>query len=103
MLRKKTVKVQESKFYGLGWLIGYKEVEKEIEELVDDASKDNSSTSTVTSAFAAGVEAQKDAAILMDPLPDAKNPLEPFYKRLEEESAHMELLKDEWIKHKIHY
>lgn len=114
MLRTtKTVKVKEPRIYGLGWLIGYVEVEKEVEEVEevlaetaahkDEPAKDNDSTSQVTSALAAGVEAQKESTTLTDPLPDPKNPLEPFYKKLEEESAHMERLKDEWIKHKINY
>ncbi len=36
MLRKTKVKVQEPRIYGLGWLIGYVEVEKEVEELIQE-------------------------------------------------------------------
>lgn len=108
-MQRKKMMVSEPRVYGLGWLIGYVqkevEVEEKIEEKKDGANNNNdaSTTSSVTSALAAGVDAQKEATTLMDPLPDPKNPLEPFYKKIEEESAHMERVKDEWIKHKINY
>jgi hypothetical protein len=112
LTRKVTVKEEFSRVPGFGWLFGTYTVEKEVEEVIqalndhdvakDGETKESGSTSSVTAALEAGVEAHK-ATVIADPLPEAKNPLEPFYTKLEEASQRLNKLIDDWVKREASY